>query len=76
MASAAQPIVTARSSVRSVAATATKAVAERFGLSEGRVSQLRRKFERLWRVFQGEAEVSCLMNASRFTGPIEIRCGG
>ena len=36
----------------------TKAVAERFGLSEGRVSQLRRKFERLWRGFQGEAEVA------------------
>jgi len=32
----------------------TKAVAERFGLSEGRVSQLRRKFERLWLAFQGE----------------------
>ena len=32
----------------------TKAVAERFGLSEGRVSQLRRKFERLWRIFQAE----------------------
>jgi len=36
----------------------TKAAAERFGLSEGRVSQLRRKFERLWRVFQGEAEAA------------------
>jgi hypothetical protein len=35
----------------------THVVAERFGLSEGRVSQLRRKFEELWRVFQGEAEV-------------------
>ena len=34
----------------------TKAVAEQFGLSEGRVSQLRRKFEKLWRLFQGEAE--------------------
>jgi hypothetical protein len=33
----------------------TKLVAERFGLSEGRVSQLRRKFERLWQIFQGEA---------------------
>ena len=33
----------------------TKAVAEQFGLSEGRVSQLRRKFEQLWRIFQGEA---------------------
>ena len=34
----------------------TQAVAEQFGLSEGRVSQLRRKFETLWRSFQGEAE--------------------
>jgi sigma-70-like protein len=33
----------------------TMAVAERFGLSEGRVSQLRRRFEQLWRRFQGEA---------------------
>jgi DNA-binding NarL/FixJ family response regulator len=32
----------------------TKAVAQQFGLSEGRVSQLRRKFERLWLAFQGE----------------------
>jgi len=32
----------------------TKAVAERFRMSEGRVSQLRRKFERLWLAFQGE----------------------
>ena len=32
----------------------TKAVAERFRLSEGRVSQLRRKFEQLWLAFQGE----------------------
>jgi hypothetical protein len=36
----------------------TKAVAERFGLSEGRVSQLRRKFERLWHSFQGEAQAA------------------
>jgi len=34
----------------------TMVVAERFGLSDGRVSQLRRKFEKLWRTFQGEAE--------------------
>ena len=33
----------------------TKSVAERFGLSEGRISQLRRKFEQLWWRFQGEA---------------------
>jgi len=33
----------------------TKAVAERFGLSEGRISQLRRKFEQLWCNFQGGA---------------------
>ena len=32
----------------------TSAVAERFGLSWGRVSQLRRKFERWWYTFQGE----------------------
>lgn len=35
----------------------TMAVAEQFGLSEGRVSQLRRKFEKLWLTFQGEAIV-------------------
>jgi len=33
----------------------TGAVADRFGLSKGRVSQLRRKFEELWLAFQGEA---------------------
>jgi len=33
----------------------TSAVADRFGISEGRVSQLRRKYERQWLVFQGEA---------------------
>jgi len=33
----------------------TWTVAERFGVSEARVSQLRRKYEREWRVFQGEA---------------------
>ena len=32
----------------------TAAVADRFGLTEGRVSQLRRKFERAWATFQGE----------------------
>lgn len=32
----------------------TSAVAERFGISWGRVSQLRRRFERDWKVFQGE----------------------
>ena len=36
----------------------TKLVAERFGLSEGRVSQLRRKFEKLWHAFQGEADAA------------------
>ncbi len=36
----------------------TKLVAQRFGLSEGRVSQLRRKFERLWQIFQGEADAA------------------
>ena len=32
----------------------TSGVAGRFGITAGRVSQLRRKFEQLWRVFQGE----------------------
>jgi len=32
----------------------TMAVAKRFGISEGRVSQLRRKYEAAWRCFQGE----------------------
>ena len=31
-------------------------VAQRFGITRGRVSQLRRKYERGWWVFQGEAE--------------------
>ena len=30
-------------------------VAGRFGITQGRVSQLRRRYERDWRVFQGEA---------------------
>ena len=38
-----------------VAGQGTKFVANRFGLSAGRISQLRRKFETLWAVFQGEA---------------------
>jgi hypothetical protein len=33
----------------------TKTVAERFGISHGRVSQLRRRFERNWQLFQGDA---------------------
>jgi len=36
----------------------THIVAERFGLSPGRVSQLRRRYERDWQVFQGEAPSS------------------
>ena len=36
----------------------TAAVAGRFGLTAGRVSQLRRRYERDWRVFQGEAVAS------------------
>jgi hypothetical protein len=32
----------------------TSAVAERFGISDGRISQLRRRYERDWRSFQGE----------------------
>jgi len=31
------------------------AVADRFGITRGRVSQLRRRYEREWMVFQGEA---------------------
>ena len=34
----------------------TSSVAERIGISEPRVSQLRRKYEREWEVFQGENE--------------------
>jgi hypothetical protein len=33
----------------------TSAVAGRFGLTAGSVSQLRRRYERNWLVFQGEA---------------------
>jgi len=33
----------------------TFAIADRFGLTAGRVSQLRRKYERSWHVFQAEA---------------------
>ena len=36
----------------------TKAVAERFGISPARVSQLRRRYERQWLVFQGEEQVA------------------
>jgi hypothetical protein len=32
----------------------TKTVADRFGITQGRVSQLRRRFERNWLLFQGE----------------------
>ena len=32
----------------------TSAVADRFGLTPGRISQLRRKFEHAWANFQGE----------------------
>lgn len=35
----------------------TMAVARKFGVSEGRVSQLRRHYEQSWRQFQGVAEV-------------------
>jgi hypothetical protein len=31
------------------------AIGDRLGITRGRVSQLRRKYEELWRVFQGEA---------------------
>ena len=33
----------------------TQEVAGRFGITEGRVSQLRRRYENQWRLFQGEA---------------------
>jgi FixJ family two-component response regulator len=34
------------------------AIADRFNVTRGRISQLRRKFEQLWRKFQGEAEAA------------------
>jgi hypothetical protein len=34
----------------------TSAVADRFGLTPGRVSQLRRKYQHLWLAFQGESD--------------------
>ena len=37
----------------------TMTVAGRFGITEGRVSQLRRKYERAWRMFQGEVAEAC-----------------
>ena len=37
----------------------TSEVARRFGLSLGRVSQLRREFERSWLAFHGEEEAEC-----------------
>ena len=37
----------------------TMTVAGRFGITEGRVSQLRRKYERAWRLFQGEVAEAC-----------------
>jgi hypothetical protein len=37
-----------------VSGEGTNAVAGRFGISQGRVSQLRRKFQREWQAFQGE----------------------
>lgn len=37
-----------------VAGNGTSAIATRFGLSPGRVSQLRRQYQRLWCCFQGE----------------------
>jgi len=36
----------------------TKAVSEKFGISPGRVSQLRRRYERQWMVFQGEEQAA------------------
>lgn len=42
----------------------TTEVARRFGLTLGRVSQLRREFERSWLEFQGEAEKIALLAAA------------
>jgi hypothetical protein len=39
-----------------IAGEQPSSVADRFGISRGRVSQLRRRYEREWRVFQGEVE--------------------
>ena len=36
----------------------TKAVADRFGISPARVSQLRRRYEQQWLVFQGEEQAA------------------
>ena len=36
----------------------TKTVAQRFGISPARVSQLRRRYEREWMVFQGEEQAA------------------
>ena len=36
----------------------TGAVASRFGISAARVSQLRRRYEREWRGFQGEGPIA------------------
>ena len=36
----------------------TKSVSEKFGISPGRVSQLRRRYEQQWLVFQGEEQAA------------------
>ena len=48
---------------RLIGGDGTGEVARRFGLSEGRVSQLRRKFERGWAVFQRDVMVKPSPNA-------------
>ena len=40
---------------RMISGDGTFAVADRFGVTPGRISQLRRKYELSWRVFQREA---------------------
>lgn len=42
----------------------TSAVSDRFGISPGRVSQLRRTYERRWRSFQGEPAADILTSHS------------
>jgi hypothetical protein len=39
-----------------VAGQGTSFVADKFGMTAGRVSQLRRKYQQMWAVFQGEAK--------------------
>jgi hypothetical protein len=51
----------------------TTTVAERFGISEGRVSQLRHRYEKGWRSFRGEADDVRMKGTARST---DRECGG